>query len=98
MSRFIVDESKCRRDGICVALCPAGVLTRGDNAPPESVPGGEARVSSSRARPPCRAVTFRVRTPLPASVTVIVAGLRVEISPAPGDNASSGGERSRSSK
>jgi nitroreductase/NAD-dependent dihydropyrimidine dehydrogenase PreA subunit len=42
MSRFIVDEKKCRRDGICVAVCPVGVLARGDDAPPESIPGGEA--------------------------------------------------------
>ena len=41
MSRFMVDETKCRRDGICVAVCPVGVLTRGDKAPPEQIPGGE---------------------------------------------------------
>jgi nitroreductase/NAD-dependent dihydropyrimidine dehydrogenase PreA subunit len=42
MSRFVVDEKKCRRDGICVAVCPVGVLTRGGDDPPEPVPGGEA--------------------------------------------------------
>ena len=42
MSRFIVDEEKCRRDGICVAVCPVGVLARGDDAPPEPIPGAEA--------------------------------------------------------
>jgi len=42
MSRFVVDETKCRRDGICVAVCPIGILTRGDDAPPELIPGGEA--------------------------------------------------------
>ena len=42
MSRFIVNDKKCRRDGICVAVCPVGVLTRGDDDPPEQIPGGEA--------------------------------------------------------
>lgn len=42
MSRFIVEENKCRRDGICVAICPVGILTRGGDAPPELAPGKEA--------------------------------------------------------
>lgn len=42
MSQFIVDETRCRRDGICVAVCPVGVLTRGDDAPPEQIQGGAA--------------------------------------------------------
>ena len=41
MRRFIVDEKKCRRDGICVAVCPVGILRRGEDAPPEQVPGEE---------------------------------------------------------
>jgi nitroreductase/NAD-dependent dihydropyrimidine dehydrogenase PreA subunit len=42
VSHFIVDETRCRRDGICVAVCPVGILTRGEDAPPEPIPGGEA--------------------------------------------------------
>jgi nitroreductase/NAD-dependent dihydropyrimidine dehydrogenase PreA subunit len=42
VSRFIVDGKKCRRDGICAAVCPVGILTRGGDDPPETVPGGEA--------------------------------------------------------
>jgi len=42
MSHFIVDGTKCRRDGICVAVCPVGILTRGVDAVPEAVPGAEA--------------------------------------------------------
>ena len=42
MSHFVVDEKKCRRDGICVAVCPVGILTRGEDAPPELIQGGEA--------------------------------------------------------
>lgn len=42
MSRFFVDEKKCRKDGICVAVCPAGALSRGDDATPEQTPGGAA--------------------------------------------------------
>ena len=41
MSRFTVDESKCRRDGICVAVCPVGILTYGEGAPPAQAPGAE---------------------------------------------------------
>lgn len=42
MNHFVVDGTKCRRDGICVAVCPIGILIRGGDAPPESVPGGES--------------------------------------------------------
>lgn len=42
MSRFIVDETRCRRDGICVAVCPIGILTRVGESPPEPVPGAGA--------------------------------------------------------
>lgn len=42
MSHFIVDDRKCRRDGICVAVCPMGILTRGGDAPPAPIPGEEA--------------------------------------------------------
>jgi nitroreductase/NAD-dependent dihydropyrimidine dehydrogenase PreA subunit len=42
MTRFMVDETKCRRDGICVAVCPVGILTHGEAGPPEVIPGGEA--------------------------------------------------------
>lgn len=41
MSHFIVDETKCRRDGICVAVCPVGILTYGEGSLPEPVPGLE---------------------------------------------------------
>lgn len=41
MSRFMVDESKCRRDGICAAVCPAGILEPGGTSPPKLIPGGE---------------------------------------------------------
>ena len=41
MSRFVVDESRCRRDGICAAVCPAGILVPGGTSPPTLVPGGE---------------------------------------------------------
>lgn len=41
MSRFVVDESKCRRDGICAAVCPVGILEPGGTSPPSLVPGGE---------------------------------------------------------
>jgi nitroreductase/NAD-dependent dihydropyrimidine dehydrogenase PreA subunit len=40
VGRFIVDGEKCRRDGICVAVCPAGILASGGEAPPEQIPGG----------------------------------------------------------
>jgi nitroreductase/NAD-dependent dihydropyrimidine dehydrogenase PreA subunit len=41
MSRFVVNESTCRRDGICAAVCPAGILVPGGTSPPSLVPGGE---------------------------------------------------------
>lgn len=41
MGRFIVDERKCRRDGICVAVCPVGALRHDGAGPPEPAPGAE---------------------------------------------------------
>ncbi|HWR97961.1 MAG TPA: nitroreductase family protein [Candidatus Methanoperedens sp.] len=41
MTRFIVDESKCRRDGICAAVCPVGIIIPGGTSPPALAPGGE---------------------------------------------------------
>jgi nitroreductase/NAD-dependent dihydropyrimidine dehydrogenase PreA subunit len=37
---FAVDETKCRRDGICVAVCPLGILERGEAEAPRPVAGG----------------------------------------------------------
>jgi nitroreductase/NAD-dependent dihydropyrimidine dehydrogenase PreA subunit len=42
MGRFIVDEHKCKRDGICVAVCPMGILAHGEAAPPAQVAGSDA--------------------------------------------------------
>jgi nitroreductase/NAD-dependent dihydropyrimidine dehydrogenase PreA subunit len=39
MSQFVVDEELCRKDGICVAVCPSGVLAQGKEGFPEEVPG-----------------------------------------------------------
>jgi nitroreductase/NAD-dependent dihydropyrimidine dehydrogenase PreA subunit len=41
VSRFSVDAQKCRRDGICVAVCPLGILARGEDAPPEMIRGAD---------------------------------------------------------
>lgn len=41
MSRFIVDPIKCKRDGICVAVCPLGILAIKDDEVPHLVPEGE---------------------------------------------------------
>jgi nitroreductase/NAD-dependent dihydropyrimidine dehydrogenase PreA subunit len=41
VSHFSVDEKKCRRDGICVAVCPVGILAHGEGSPPEPIPGLE---------------------------------------------------------
>ncbi|HEY5997956.1 MAG TPA: nitroreductase family protein [bacterium] len=41
MSRFVVDESTCRRDGICSAVCPIRIIAPAGASPPSLVPGGE---------------------------------------------------------
>jgi nitroreductase/NAD-dependent dihydropyrimidine dehydrogenase PreA subunit len=41
MGQFLVDETKCRRDGICVATCPVGILALREGALPARVPGGD---------------------------------------------------------
>lgn len=44
MGFFTVDAAKCKRDGICVADCPAFVLMMPETGgPPVVAPGGEAR-------------------------------------------------------
>ncbi|MCU0595840.1 MAG: nitroreductase family protein [Desulfobacterota bacterium] len=43
MGLLIIDETKCKRDGICVRECPMVILQQKDgNGIPEMVPGGEA--------------------------------------------------------
>lgn len=43
MSHLIVDERKCRRDGICVESCPAGIIElRDEKAVPTPVEGADA--------------------------------------------------------
>lgn len=38
MSLFIIDEKKCKKDGICVAECPVGILEMKDpEAPPKPI-------------------------------------------------------------
>ncbi|MEN8136195.1 MAG: nitroreductase family protein [Thermodesulfobacteriota bacterium] len=42
MSLFIIDEKKCRKDGICAAECPLGLIMLGrDGACPQPVAGAE---------------------------------------------------------
>ena len=42
MGLLRIDESKCKKDGICAASCPTGIIRLQDeNSLPEIVPGGE---------------------------------------------------------
>jgi nitroreductase/NAD-dependent dihydropyrimidine dehydrogenase PreA subunit len=42
MSFLIIDEKKCKKDGICVSECPVAILHQKDkDSIPELVPGGE---------------------------------------------------------
>jgi len=44
MSLFTVDPERCNRDGICVAVCPLGVIEMtGQDEPPSLVPGAAQR-------------------------------------------------------
>jgi len=46
MGLLIIDESKCKKDGICVAECPVAIIRQKDKESlPELVPGGMADVS-----------------------------------------------------
>ena len=40
MSQIMVDTNLCKRDGVCVAVCPSGVLGLNEERLPEEVPGG----------------------------------------------------------
>ncbi|MFO7751929.1 MAG: nitroreductase family protein [Desulfobacteraceae bacterium] len=42
MSLITIDESKCKKDGICSEVCPVGIIgPPGDDTPPVMVKGGE---------------------------------------------------------
>lgn len=41
MSLIRIDETKCRRDGVCAAVCPARLITRRGEEFPEPIPGAE---------------------------------------------------------
>ena len=47
MALLIIDETKCKKDGICTRECPMGIIKLKDgNGFPEMVPGGEAICNS----------------------------------------------------
>jgi len=39
MSKFVVDRERCAKDGLCAAVCAAGVLKNGKGSYPEEIPG-----------------------------------------------------------
>ncbi len=42
MGLLRIDESKCKKDGICAASCPTGIIRLQDgDGVPEIVPGGD---------------------------------------------------------
>ncbi|MDR0311360.1 MAG: nitroreductase family protein [Acidobacteriota bacterium] len=43
MGLLIIDEKKCRKDGICARECPAAVINLSENSIPEILPDTEAR-------------------------------------------------------
>jgi nitroreductase/Pyruvate/2-oxoacid:ferredoxin oxidoreductase delta subunit len=40
VSQITVDAQLCRRDGLCVAVCPSGAIRRAATGSPEETPGG----------------------------------------------------------
>ena len=55
MSLIKVDSEKCSRDGICVEVCPLGLLSLDPEGMPEMRPGS-ARLLY-RVRPLCRSLS-----------------------------------------
>jgi ferredoxin len=41
MSQIMVDTNLCKRDGVCVAVCPSRILSLDKERFPEEVPGGQ---------------------------------------------------------
>lgn len=42
MSLFVVDEEKCKRDGVCIATCPAGIIEfRDEKSVPTPIDGAD---------------------------------------------------------
>ena len=46
MPAFLVDTHHCKKDGICVSVCPAAALRLNDDKLPENTPEGAARCIS----------------------------------------------------
>ncbi|MBF0483012.1 MAG: 4Fe-4S dicluster domain-containing protein [Desulfovibrionaceae bacterium] len=41
MPLFTIDRASCRRDGLCVAVCPASLVRLGEDGYPEPLAGKE---------------------------------------------------------
>ena len=42
MGLLIVDENKCKRDGLCAADCPVGIISMPEGRYPQVIEGAEA--------------------------------------------------------
>lgn len=81
MSLFAIDRDKCKRDGICVAVCPGGVIEiKEPEAFPSLVEGGEELcINCGHCVAVCPQGAFRLATMKPEDC----APVKKELLPAP---------------
>ncbi len=65
MSLFVVDTAKCKKDNICVAVCPLGIIDNVDGIPRPAADADELCVSCGHcvASCPTGAISHRAMTP-----------------------------------
>ena len=68
MAHFIIDETKCRRDGICAAVCPVGIIEHAKDGLPQPAPGAaELCISCGHCVAVCPHGAFALATLAPES-------------------------------
>lgn len=79
MNLFTVDPDKCDRDGICLSVCPFGLLeVTAENTPPSPVPGAEERcINCGHCVTVCPQGALALKTMGPNDCTPIREGLRL---------------------
>ena len=62
MSHFVIDESRCKRDGICIAVCPVGILEAREDGVPRPVAGaGRMCITCGHCVAACPHAAFSLR-------------------------------------
>lgn len=74
MSLFTVDRNKCKKDGICAAVCPLRIITMGEDGFP-AMPAGASCINCGHCVSVCPQGAAALKTMNPADLVAVQDGL-----------------------